>query len=245
MDVYLTECFFRSLSERPRRKHVHLGFELVCIEDNGKMRFVINPPLYEHYTADAPPENVCSMLFSFGNSDAKSVCTVLKNITKETYFEDTFDGISRIRSIKSLVRDDFMGAREQIKAEIQLLFISMARALFPQRNVAIDNEQTLDSERMARIEEFFNVYISDSSCSKLKLASELGVCERQLTRILKEIYGKTFSELMLDSRMSIADAMRDEGEKTVEQVATAVGYISVESFRRAYKNYFGKSYKSK
>ncbi len=244
MDVYLTEFFFRSFTERPRRKHVHSCYELVCIEDNEKMRFVINPPLHEHYSVDAPPENVCSMLFSFSENDEQNIYFLLKKIEKETYFEDTFDGISRIRSIKELVKDESMTAKAQIKAEIELLFICITRALFRNDNTTnLEYAQTLDTERKARLEEFFNARLSDPSCSKVKLADELGVCERQLTRILKEIYNKTFSEIMLHSRMSLAEAMREKGGKSVERIAESVGYISVEAFKRAYKNYFGKSYK--
>lgn len=244
MDVYLSTCFFQSLTERPRRNHLHLCHELVCVEENGKMRFVINPPLYEHVSVDASPETVCSILFSFPKEDYVELTSLLKTIDKEVSFIDDFDGISRIRSIKFLVGDLSWIAQEKIKAELHLLFVDITRKLFPDLKVkSAEFLQTLDVERMIRIEEFFNVRLSDASCSKTKLADELGVCERQLTRILKELYNKTFSEIMMHSRMSLAEAMREKGGKSLEKIAEAVGYISVESFKRAYKNYFGKSYK--
>ena len=91
---------------------------------------------------------------------------------------------------------------------------------------------------------YFNIGLKDPDCSKPQLASLLGVTERQLTRILSEIYHSTFSDILLRSRMTIAQAMVMEGRKSLEEIAQAVGYRSEEALKRAYKAYFGTSIKN-
>ncbi len=82
-------------------------------------------------------------------------------------------------------------------------------------------------------------------CSKQQLAARIGVCERQLTRILKETYNSSFSAILMQSRMNMTQAMLDKGGMTVEKIAEAVGYTSVHSFRKAYINFFGHSPRKK
>jgi transcriptional regulator GlxA family with amidase domain len=101
------------------------------------------------------------------------------------------------------------------------------------------HRQTLYEERLAILEDYFNIGLKDPDCSKLQLAGRLGVTERQLTRILSEVYHSTFSDILLRSRMSIAHAMVMEGRKTPEEIALAVGYRSAESMKRAYRAFWG------
>ena len=104
--------------------------------------------------------------------------------------------------------------------------------------------QTLYEERLAILEDYFNIGLKDPDCSKTQLASLLGVTERQLTRILSEVYHSTFSDILLRSRMNIAHAMVMEGRKTPEKIAEAVGYRSADALKRAYRSFFGFSIKS-
>lgn len=242
MEIYLTSCFFEGLTNRPRRWHTHPCYELVCIETESGMEFTVIPPLCKHLAVDAPPERISSILFSFLPEGRDDICTVLRDVQTETAVADSFDGASRIRSVKSLALDNSYGAEEQMKAELRLLFVGLARALSPKKQIEPRREQTLDDERLARLEEYFNIRLKDPNCSKQQLADELGVCERQLTRILKDAYNSHFSAILLQSRMTLAEAMREQGKKTPDEIAEAVGYISAHTLKRAYLNFYGKNY---
>lgn len=246
MEVYLAENFFKSLTDRPQRMHSHPAYELVCVERTSHTEFIIVPPLKEHLAAEAAPGGITSLLFSFSQSADNDVCLTLKSLTDAPVtVPDDFDGITRIRNAKQLAENLLLpGAREQLAAEFRLLFVCLARRISSQEYMPSAHRQTLYEERLAILEDYFNIGLKDPDCSKQQLASLLGVTERQLTRILSEVYHSTFSEILLRSRMNIAHAMVMEGRKTPEQIALAVGYRSVESLKRAYRTFFGFSMKA-
>lgn len=246
MEVYLAESFFKSLTDRPKRMHSHPAYELVCVERNDHTEFVIVPPLKEHLAVEASPGSITSLLFSFPQSAENDICLDLKQILEDPVtVQDDFDGITRIRNAKQLAENlPLPGASEQLAAELRLLFVCLARKLSHQEDAPSIHQQTLYEERLAILEDYFNIDLKDPDCSKAQLASLLGVTERQLTRILSEVYHSTFSEILLRSRMTIAHAMVMEGRKTPEQIAQAVGYRSTDALKRAYRAFFGCSIKT-
>lgn len=245
MEVYLAESFFHGQVDRPRRLHNHPAYELVCIDTENGMEFKIIPPLMEHMAADAPPEKVSSMLFTFTLPESNDICLSLKDIkTAPVSFQDDFQGCLRIHSIKQLTQKLLQpGAYEQITAELRLLFICLARKQSSSYSSMSASRQTLDNKRLAILEDYFNISLKDPDCSKAQLAALLGVGERQLTRILEQTYHSTFSDILLRSRMNIAHAMAAEGQNSTESIARAVGYRSVKGLRRAYRAYFGTALK--
>ena len=247
MEVYLAESFFKSLTDRPKRMHSHPAYELVCVERTGCTEFIIVPPLKEHLAVEAAPGSITSLLFSFPQGTDTDICLELKKITESPVtLPDDFDGVTRIRNAKQLAENLLLpGANEQLAAELRLLFICLARKLSHHENVHFMRQQTLYEERLAILEDYFNIGLKDPDCNKTQLASLLGVTERQLTRILSEIYHSTFSEILLRSRMNIAQAMVMEGRKTPEQIAQAVGYRSADALKRVYRSFFGSPIKTK
>lgn len=246
MEVYLAESFFKNQLDRPKRMHSHPAYELVCIEKDSHTEFVIVPPLMEHLAAEAPPGCITSLLFSFPQSEENDICLGLKKITDSpvTVLDD-FEGSVRIRSAKQLAENLLLpGAREQLAAELRLLFVCLARKVSGKDHAPTLRQQTLYEERLAILEDYFNIGLKDPDCSKPQLASLLGVTERQLTRILSEVYHSTFSEILLRSRMNIAHAMVMEGRKHLEQIAEAVGYRNADALKRAYRAFFGTSIKN-
>lgn len=246
MEVYLAENFFKGLTDRPPRLHSHPAYELVCIETGGMTEFMIVPPLVEHLSVEAVPGRITSLLFAFPQAEDPDICHALREITDAPVrISDDFDGCVRIHNAKHLAENLLLpGAREQLAAELRLLFVCLARKFSHKTGETALHPQTLYEERLAILEDYFNIGLKDPDCSKPQLAALLGVTERQLTRILSEVYHSTFSEILLRSRMTIAHAMVMEGRKTLEEIALAVGYRSADALRRAYRAYFGSSIKN-
>lgn len=238
MEVYLTSHFFQG-SHRPPRKHTHPCYEIVCTRRDDGVFFHITPPLTEHYSKAKVSGAVCSFLFSFKEDEPNDICQVLSQLDHEIEIKDTFDGISRLESVLDAITHSGFGVNELISAELRLFFVKLAQLFYSENESASVYVQTLDDERIVLLEEFFNVQVRNPDCSKQQLAAKIGVCERQLTRILKETYNSTFSAILLNSRMNMAQAMLMHRDATLEEIAESVGYTSVASFRKAYKNFFG------
>jgi AraC-like DNA-binding protein len=195
---------------------------------------------------EAAQGRITSLLFAFMQAEEMDICHALQEITTAPIrISDDFDGCTRIHNAKHLAENLLHpGAREQLAAELRLLFVCLARKLSRTDNEPAMPQQTLYKERLAILEDYFNIGLKDPNCSKPQLASLLGVTERQLTRILSEVYHSTFSDILLRSRMTIAQAMVMEGRKSLGEIAQAVGYRSEEALKRAYKAYFGTSIKN-
>ncbi len=241
MDVYFGATFFHDTSDRPSRLHKHPCHELVCIDSDEGMLFTVNPPLYNHVSADAAL-SVTSFLFSFTDAECSDICATMKLLHKPVTVKDTFGGREHVQSIRTLRTESSPGVTEQLTAEFRLLFVKLSRVLYPSF-VEADTRPapSLDDKRMAILEEYFNIRLKDPNCSKTQLADTLGVSERQLSRILLDTYGETFRAILLESRMTVAQAMLCHGRSAAD-TAQAVGYTSLSSFKGAYKNYFGRPF---
>lgn len=239
IEIYLTTYFFKGVTDRPPRMHTHPCYEIVCTGRENRIVFTLIPPLCEHYSKTVADGRICSFLFSFTEEAKKDMCRVISTVENVTEITDTFDGISRIRAIQNSGNQNDFGWYELLKAQFRLFFVQLAQIFYTQGHSKDSESQTLDNERIALLENFFNIEMRDPNCCKQQLAKKIGVCERQLTRILKKTYNSSFSAILMQSRMNMAQAMLVSGEGTIEKIAHSVGYTSVASFRTAYKKFFG------
>lgn len=72
-----------------------------------------------------------------------------------------------------------------------------------------------------------------------ELADYLHVSRRQADRIVYHIFGKTYAELILLRRMSIAQMLLQKTDMPCSQVAEKVGYGSYAGFYIAFQKHFG------
>lgn len=75
----------------------------------------------------------------------------------------------------------------------------------------------------------------------LKLEEELSMSARNTARIVKKIFGKTITELVLEYRMQKAKALIINTDFSLLEVAEKTGYKTYVAFFTAFKNYFGVS----
>lgn len=90
------------------------------------------------------------------------------------------------------------------------------------------------------IEEYFQQNYK-YSVTEEKMAEKMNLSKRQVSRILKEIYGKSFRKLLIDERLSRASQLLLSTDSSVEDIALSVGYTSLSGFYSAFNNKFGVS----
>lgn len=71
------------------------------------------------------------------------------------------------------------------------------------------------------------------------LADSLNLSERQTSRIIKEEFGCTFSEILTRARMKSAVKYLSNKKMTIAEVSAMVGYDSINCFYNAFKKQFG------
>ncbi|MEM8780619.1 MAG: AraC family transcriptional regulator [Cyanobacteria bacterium P01_G01_bin.49] len=80
--------------------------------------------------------------------------------------------------------------------------------------------------------------------SLMELARQVGVCDYNLKRGFKEVFGTTVFGYLRDRRLERASALLLEQKMTVAQVASVIGYGSPTSFNAAFKRKYGMSPKT-
>ena len=244
IQISVVQKFIMTQQEETPLLHKHSCYEIICVSETDGAYFVIVPPHTEHLAIDGRAENVLSVnsfLFTFKEKESENdIYNVLKNCDGIIKLKDTFKGLERMNEIQALIGDNSYGYVEQLTAEFQLLLVLICRALGKTAGREHKKVQTLDEKRLGVMEDYFTYNFSNPDCSKKELSLLLGVCERQLTRIIEKRYNSTFSQVILSMRMNMADALLKEKKLSVEQVATMVGYQSTSSFQRAYKRFKSK-----
>jgi YesN/AraC family two-component response regulator len=109
------------------------------------------------------------------------------------------------------------------------------------------------------IDEFVKFYSLFASCSQLKkvynfieahyhesislrdVAKHLGFSAAYLTELVKNRTGEPINRWIIKRRVTAARNLLLETEKSVEQVAEAVGYQSINHFFRQFRQYYGTS----
>ena len=91
--------------------------------------------------------------------------------------------------------------------------------------------------RTATIDKFFSPF-PHSFGTQENLAQMLHLSRRHLNRVLRQCYGMSFREKMLQSRMEGAGWLLLTTDKKISEIGTMVGYVAESSFFKAFRTYY-------
>ena len=94
-----------------------------------------------------------------------------------------------------------------------------------------------EPERADIIDSFFSLQPECKQSAK-QLADQLHVSERQLNRIILQLYKMTFQQKMTQTKMERSAWLLKTTTKKIGEIAQAVGYGSDPAFYQAFKKYF-------
>lgn len=86
-------------------------------------------------------------------------------------------------------------------------------------------------------------YISGSyrNASLTELANKMYLSPQYLSKLIKELFGKSFKELLIDERMRRARELLIKTNLPINSIIQSVGYDNESYFHREYKTRFGKT----
>lgn len=117
----------------------------------------------------------------------------------------------------------------EIKALFNLLLAEIVRLYEPELRVKNVSRKT---SRNKTIESQF---LYNSSSITLELLSDiLGICPRQTERVLKENFGKSFSQMKKEYQISKAIGLFST-DMSLEKIAEECGFCDVSAFHKAFK----------
>lgn len=88
------------------------------------------------------------------------------------------------------------------------------------------------------IEQYINTRYAQKTSAD-EIAELLNVSRRQADRIVKRIFGKTYTALIQERRMSLAQKMLQKTDIACTQIAEKTGYGTYAGFYVAFREYFG------
>lgn len=125
----------------------------------------------------------------------------------------------------------------QISALLQQCIITAMRVMQKKHLNSDKNTKPADlsHRRVFMIDKAFLYEYKDLTLTKL--SEDLGISPRQTERFLKKYYTKSFQQKLLDARMSAASILLQRQELSIINIAEQVGYSSLESFTKAFRQY--------
>ncbi|MBR2353495.1 MAG: helix-turn-helix domain-containing protein [Clostridia bacterium] len=159
------------------------------------------------------------------------------------FFED-----AEIVRCMELLRDEIgspgIGAKEYIESVLSRLYLLLMRKLCERDGQSDEKSQVKGGDeqekRRLQSEEYFQQYYTQP-ITEDHMAERMCLSRRQLSRVLREIYGKSFRQLLIEERLNRAAQLLLTTDQSVEEIAFAVGYTSLSGFYTAFRQSFGIS----
>lgn len=104
---------------------------------------------------------------------------------------------------------------------------------FPSSNVHYTNPMT----RSGMIMNYLVANIQDVTLEKM--AIHFGYQPKYLSRLIRQLFDQTFSQLKTETRVSISKSLLELTTKSIEEISEIVGYPSISSYYRAFKEATG------
>ena len=235
--------------------HSHLYNELfVCINDeiniktnNGIIQILKNdavliPSNIPHYNiSKGSVENWYSLGFSIAKKTQKNSAEVYAKL--ETLFSDSepkiFKNVPEICKKVAEINNTPYKTNDYLPALELVSILSKLNTAKSQNKTENANPQmrTQDIYRMAYFEDILQNRFYDPLTTS-KLAETLNISPRQLSRIIKATYGKTFHEILTEKRLEYATDRLVTTNHSVTSILCEVGYARSSLFYKDFAEKF-------
>lgn len=158
----------------------------------------------------------------------------LKNIAQ---IKDKFDAFHTVQEIQCELIEKKSCYEENLVHIFAKLIIQICRSIESDSLHTAYTNRTHQS-RMLLIEEYIQKNYKDH-CTIEGLAEHLHISRRQLTRQIASLFSKSFRQVLLEKRMSMANWLIEIKNISFEAIAEEVGYSSLTAFYHAYKDFYG------
>lgn len=189
------------------------------------------------------PSNVSEAFcrFSLSFSVDGELQNVMDGVDREGY--RFFEPDSRILTLcqqilRELDADDFL-KRELTSAQFSELMVLCLRAVHGTKEEVRKEEKNLTQEdEIERIDNFFALYPPERQ-TRQELAEYLHCSQRQLIRKMQALYGVSFRQKLIASRMDLARYLLRSTDISVNEISTQIGYADNAAFFRAFRQHTG------
>ena len=241
----------------PRHSHGHNSYELhyipcghgtVVVNDRtykiSPNTLYVTGPYVEHEQIPDPSNPMAEycLYFKLIKNEKGNYGELIKTFEDTPFWfgQDSQDIHSTIRMILWELDNKYTGYMTQVEALLKQCIVTLIRNY--ERNKTARNRfapSNLADRKYIITEEYF--LYEYQTLSLEVLAGKLGLGTRQTNRFLKDCYGKNFQQKKAEAKMSAASILLNNENLTVTEIATELGYSSLEHFVTAFKRFYGMS----
>lgn len=168
------------------------------------------------------PENNHTIIFK-----GKYYGDFLKKFINENDPDSTLFAIS----IKNMLRDIYIHILKELQGTVK----NSVPSAFKDASAAIISDVSI----FKNIEDYIHTFSPD--CCLDGLAERLKMSRRNVQRLMMKLYGKSFTKKLAEIRLLEAKTQIEKSDKSLSEIAHAVGYNQYASFHKAFIAYYGIS----
>jgi YesN/AraC family two-component response regulator len=136
--------------------------------------------------------------------------------------------------------------KEVVRNYLPIMFINLFRSMADNKTILKIYGQTYKQEQVILIYDYLKSNFKIASLTSA--ADELHLHPNYLCRLIKNLTGKTFTELQQNIRIEIALNMLSHTDATIDNISSEIGYENPNHFYRVFKEHYGvtpNSYRQK
>lgn len=213
----------------------NLSFDMGVHPMSAGKAVVIAPNVY-HAPSDVS-KYFCRFSLSF--SVDQEISDAMRCVDAEGYrfFEPDERILSLCREILREFDGDAFLNREMTSAQFSQLMILCLRAIGQEAKSTAVRDVAQEDE-IERIDNFFALYPPERQ-TRQELAEYLHCSQRQLIRKMQALYGVSFRQKLIASRMDLAKYLLRSTALGVNEISAKVGYADNAAFFRAFRQHTG------
>lgn len=201
-----------------------------------KEKILIIPPQFKHCCLLGDAECYC-LLFSF-SEDSDGIASIKKQLDDGI---NTLDMTSTASFyIRQFTEQLLLSSRDSEAAAQHLAALLLTEVLLPFRQEmhGSDKKSHSKSRHISAVEEFINLNIH-RKFSLADVSAAIFLSTRQISRIIEQEYGCSFSQLVMNKRLDHCRMLLENTEMPVYQIAQQVFSDTPNYFYATFKRRFG------
>lgn len=197
----------------------------VCQRGNFKLAFVLQKNV-----------SVSERAIGIGSDSLVEKFSQFENYT---VINDTFSCFASTQRIAQEFLRREVGYYQLAQAEVLSIIASLGRNVGVPRSKQ-HHEKKLTNMQMEIFEEFFGSSVT-SECNQKQLSDLLHISTRQLNRVLMDVYGTSFRQKLMESRVERAKCLLATTDLSLSEIAMQCGYCNDSSLCHAFTKCTGIS----
>lgn len=155
--------------------------------------------------------------------------TILQFITENHLYQKLAFKMGTYKLMNVELHESWEKAADYLKELSEVIFALLG-----------EKELKITDRALFRVTDYIEKHLGEDLPLK-RLAEEGGFNASYLSRLFRQTFGETITDYILNKRMEKAKALLSSTEEKIIDISKSTGYISAQSFARAFRSYAGMS----